>query len=61
MISEFYGSNGHEFESHHLILFDKKQTQGNVGLYKFQPQKIFTLKGILENNINYIMKTRFIN
>jgi hypothetical protein len=38
-------SNGYEFESHHPYLFDKNQVQGDVGQYKFQAQKIFTLKG----------------
>ena len=31
--------------------------QNNVGLYKFQIQKTFTWEGVLENNINYIMKS----
>ena len=38
-----------------LVLFDKNQAQGSVGLYKFQVQRVFTWGGVLENNINHIM------
>jgi hypothetical protein len=58
LVSESWWPNGHEFKSHHSHLFDKKknQAQGNVCLYKFQAQKTFTWGGILENNINHILK-----
>ena len=55
MVSEFLWLSGHEFESHHPYLFDKKnQTQGNVSMCKFQAQIIW--RGVLENNINYILE-----
>ena len=39
MISDPWWSSDHEFESHHSYLFDKNQTQDNVGLYGFQVKK----------------------
>jgi len=45
MASELWWSSGHEFESHYLHLFDKNQTQDNMGMCKFQVQRVFHLKG----------------
>jgi hypothetical protein len=56
MISESWWSSDHEFEFHHLHLFDKNQARGNVGLCKFQAQMTFTWGGVLENNINHILE-----
>ena len=33
------------------ILFDKNQAQGDMGLCKFQAQRVFTWGGVLEYNI----------
>jgi len=56
MVSKSWWLSGHEFESHHLHLFDKNQTQGNVSLSKFQAQIAFNWWCVLENNINYILE-----
>jgi hypothetical protein len=56
MISETWWPSGHEFESHHLYLFDKNQSQDNTGLCKSQVQMIFTWKDVLKNNINHILE-----
>jgi hypothetical protein len=56
MVSEPWWLSGHEFESHHLYLFDKNQAQGNVSLCKFQAQRTFIWGDVLENNINHIMR-----
>jgi hypothetical protein len=45
------------FESHHPYLFDKNQAQCNVDLCKFQTQRAFTWGYMLDNNINYIMRS----
>ena len=55
-MSESWWSSSHEFESHHPYLFDKNKAQDNVELCKLQVQKAFTGWGVLENNINYILK-----
>jgi hypothetical protein len=55
MVSEPWWPSGHEFESHHPHSFDKNQAQGNVGMCKFQAQRVFTWGGVLENNINHIL------
>jgi len=39
-----------------MSLLSQLIAQGNVGLYKFQDQKTFTWRGVLENNINHIMR-----
>jgi hypothetical protein len=57
MVSEPWWPNGHKFESHHPYLFDKNQAQDNVSLCKFQTQKAFIWGSVLENNINYILKS----
>ena len=41
MVSEPCWPSGHEFGTHHLVLFDKNQAQYSVSLCKFQAQKIF--------------------
>jgi hypothetical protein len=57
MVSESWWSSDHKFESYHPHLFDKNQAQDNVGLCKFQVQRAFTWGGVLENNINHILKS----
>ena len=55
MVSEPWWLSGYEFESQHPYLFDKNQAQGNMSLYKFQVQRVFTWGGVLENTINHIL------
>jgi hypothetical protein len=57
MISESWWLSGLEFDSHYPYLFDKNQAQGNISLRKFQAQRIFTWGDVLENNINYILRS----
>ena len=38
------------------IYLIKKLSTSNVGLCKFQAQRAFTWGGVLENNINHILK-----
>jgi hypothetical protein len=57
MVSEPWSPSGHEFESHHLYLFDKNQAQDNMSLCKFQIQIAFTWGGVLKNNINHILES----
>ena len=56
MGSEPWWPSDHEFEFHNPYLFDKNETQGNVSMWKFQAQRAFVWEGILENNINHILR-----
>jgi hypothetical protein len=57
MVLESWWTSSHEVESHHPHLFDKNQAQCNMGICKFQAQKAFNWGGVLENNINHILKS----
>jgi hypothetical protein len=61
MVSESWWPSSYEFESHHPHLFDKKNKHNIMWVCASFKSKEFSLEGgILNNNINYILKPHLI-